>query len=801
MKNFLKYLNFSLCFCLAILLMVLFSLPVFNSLKTFAETNNEITKPITSSDAEKYLFMKKPTYSVYYQDVLYYIDDEDNMLKKFNNEKKLTDDVLDISEFGEIVDASFSDEYLVLLTRKSEINDDETTYKTSIQVISLKEFDFVEKGTDISDINKTTNYMNNVDDEGTPLYNKISANKTANNELAIALTPNVINDVGNSPAILVFLTINKTQIPTEENENTEKSQDEENSELSQDESTDTSSDTTKSEITNIKFIKLNFNTSGNITSDIMSSIKNLLISKNENSTYYTIFLFNETTIYFNDRITVNDSNGNDDEENSELSQYESIDVLLLTFSTESYRNSDENTGKIIDLGNISKVEHITLPNQESDEYSFLVTFENENQFYSKPLTIKENGSIKKFPKITFGETDNSYFLTSQNYVAFPNLADQLINVHEIVEINGEIKNEHMLPFTNIEDELKFKPENDFKYKTTNKKTAILENPWSIIDSETLFVPENVDIIYIGDGYLNYNSDLEDYIIESYKYCLYSYYDGESFKNEKGYVLSSDLNDKETISIENSPYTKIAKVIPESNLYSLPSKAFDNDISDDLTFSVIQKIPANSRIEILDTICLYTACDCTFVKVKVNNMNIGYIDASRIIKPSSVVDFVITNCSTKETVTYVYLDADTSSPIIEELKKGYRVRINGERNTTTGYTNITFNDEYGNEFTGYIITDYLVTDSWSTLQIIGLILIAINLGLLILILYFKYKRVGTDGQKYEASKKENYKKDEMLDSVDENNIESNCTKVNDEVEVTNKLIESDSNLSDFSDTDI
>ena len=61
--------------------------------------------------------------------------------------------------------------------------------------------------------------------------------------------------------------------------------------------------------------------------------------------------------------------------------------------------------------------------------------------------------------------------------------------------------------------------------------------------------------------------------------------------------------------------------------------------------------------------------------------------------------------------------------------------------------ITFNDEYGNEFTGYILTDSLGSDSWTTMQIIGCILIAINIGLLILILKFKKNSIGLNGSKY------------------------------------------------------
>ena len=58
-------------------------------------------------------------------------------------------------------------------------------------------------------------------------------------------------------------------------------------------------------------------------------------------------------------------------------------------------------------------------------------------------------------------------------------------------------------------------------------------------------------------------------------------------------------------------------------------------------------------------------------------------------------------------------------------------IIGKRDTQTGFTKIKFNDEFGNEFEGYIKTESIQSDAWSQLQIIGSILIAINTGILIL----------------------------------------------------------------------
>ena len=82
-------------------------------------------------------------------------------------------------------------------------------------------------------------------------------------------------------------------------------------------------------------------------------------------------------------------------------------------------------------------------------------------------------------------------------------------------------------------------------------------------------------------------------------------------------------------------------------------------------------------------------------------NIGYIEFDSIITPSSSNNFVLTNSYIKQNGTKVYLEENENSPIIYLLETDKRIRINGTRNSKTGFTYITFNDEFGNEFSGYI----------------------------------------------------------------------------------------------------
>lgn len=299
---------------------------------------------------------------------------------------------------------------------------------------------------------------------------------------------------------------------------------------------------------------------------------------------------------------------------------------------------------------------------------------------------------------------------------------------------------------NPEISISYTTSSNLDVKTTTKETAIFSTPWDSTPITTL--PSNYDVIFIGIGYI----EVGNVMIGDYQYCFCTIND----TNITGYIKTADITSKQKVLVENYEY-QVVKVVPNTNLYLYPTKILTGNITGNMQIGVITQIKENSKVEIIDPICRYVANNTKFVKVKVNDNEVGYIDYSNIIAPSKFVDFVKTNATIKNDNTLVYLSMEENSPVIYKLNKDYRVRINGTRDTKTGYTSITFNDEYGNEFTGYIVTDTIGTDSWSTLQIIGCVLIAINTGLLILILLFRKHKIGNNGSKYLNSEKENYKK--------------------------------------------
>lgn len=383
---------------------------------------------------------------------------------------------------------------------------------------------------------------------------------------------------------------------------------------------------------------------------------------------------------------------------------------------------------------------------DSEPY-FLVSYLSEIDKTITPYSLLYHFIIDVLdsPNTTFTEIDDNIIstpntkniLTTNDYVIYSN--NQNIYYTKITE-TGALLNS----ICNVQVEESYKPEPEFIYATTTSKTNLLEEPWSA--KETIVIPEATDIVIIGNGII-YGETIEDYV-----YCLYT----KNGINYKGYVYIEDISNKAQIALNDYEY-QIFNVVPNTKLYTLPTKVINNKITSELESKVIMQIPENSNVEVIDAICKYKSDGNIMLKVKVNDNQIGFIEYNAIIPPSAFADFVITNAYIKANNTKVYLNSTASSPVIGVLEKDYRVRVNGSRDTKTGFTSITYNDEYGNERTGYIQTDVVSTDSWTTLQLIGCILIAINIGLLILILRFKKQKIGSDGNKYETERDSSLKK--------------------------------------------
>ncbi len=385
--------------------------------------------------------------------------------------------------------------------------------------------------------------------------------------------------------------------------------------------------------------------------------------------------------------------------------------------------------------------------------------------FEEPLENETTNSFGKLYEITISNIDNDgstyftfkhdfkmdsqsdYAITSNNYFIYS--SGQEVKYVEL-NINDSTFNPIYNKITNPKITIDYFEEDSFIYSRTIENCKILPAPWTPINSDGVAeIQEKIDVIIIGRAYIT--SSGEKLYIKDYNYCLYTVND----INYVGFIESKNLTEKSLIDIENPiKYTKILKAKPNAALYSLPTKVLGDQITSELSSELVQLIKDNSRIEFLNNLYYYESNNSIFLKVKVNDQAIGYIEFDSLISPSDLNNYVLTNSYIKQNNTKVYLEENENSPVIYLLETDKRIRINGTRNTKTGFTYITFNDEFGNEFSGYIKNENIKSDHWSTLQIIGCVLIAINIGLLILIVYFKDKKIGMHGQKYTKNKKSN-----------------------------------------------
>lgn len=452
-----------------------------------------------------------------------------------------------------------------------------------------------------------------------------------------------------------------------------------------------------------------------------------------------------------------------DEEHLNLIYYYDASVYYSTFALTDFdsqttlsavpklirNNITDDTNSKITISNINLIEI------DSKSY-FLITYANGsravNESYSRiyEYNIALTDTDTKFGFVDEIEGENNPFvLTSKNYVLYPNADNNIVytNIKATNSGSGNIEfSRTKITISNPKITAIYYTEPEFKYYSTNKETFLLEYPYD--KTSPVLIPNATDVIIIGQGKIKDDQSP----IPNYAYCLYTV-DGQ---NLKGYIHNSYLTEKSNI-VDDDYYSKIMpefRVVDKTKLYSLPTKVTGDKITDTL-ISESKEISGKSKVILKSLLFGYTTSIGRLIEVEVDGV-VGYIDPDQIIYPSSQNEFVITNAKIKIDGTRVYKDPNASSELIAILDKGYTIRIDGPKNTKSGYTKITFNDEYGNEFTGYILTDSLASDNWSTLQIIGCILIAINIGLLVLILKFKNERIGKNGQKYVKNKKPNYK---------------------------------------------
>lgn len=670
MKKFLKHTL--LCFLLLgiVLSGFVFVSPFSRNNLTFADDiSAPATTPVTNPHT---IFIRKPTYSVFYNNKIYFIDDADKLLKIYDTQEQMLDNSnfinLSAYYFEKDFDVCFLDGKLYILTHEET--------KNSVIKINLSTFEIVDEFTLETNRDYDSFYAQKVTFEATN-YTLFTFCK-----------------FGENPYVALY------------NENS---------------------------IENKFNLKLD-----SVQTSLDSYVKNYskIISYQKDTILYIIFVYDYekagsyTTklAYYSFYSLTN------------FTDYENDD-----FDEINYKNFGETSGltdndRIIDanITKVSGVDYLVVSYKKPDNkevlYFYSLNFGGSTE--TKGYFSCQNSIYSLFNDSIFVTTDE------ENQKMFCNIITASDGNLLLSKQNDIVNPDYLITY--LEDEITAETDK-FVYKTTITATQIYQKPWGT--NPIIEIPQGTDVIKIGYAKLD-NAD--KILISDYDYCLFTV----NNKNYCGFIKTSELSEKTAVS-QNS-YSKRVTVWPGTKLYALPSvvEGFIGETEEGNIYSLALnssvEITENDEIQVIDMIYGYTSNSEKLVKICVNGQKYGFVEAKCIHNPADVKEFVITNATIKQDGTVVYKDKNSDAETFSfKLNAGKNVRINGKRDTKTGWTSITFNDEYGNEFSGYIQTDYIKADAWSTLQILGCILIAINIGLLILILVYKKKHLGSYGQKIET----------------------------------------------------
>lgn len=485
---------------------------------------------------------------------------------------------------------------------------------------------------------------------------------------------------------------------------------------------------------------------GHIDNALKTSIKNIFLAYSSESTDYVNMIFVCEDGIYGLNLQTSLINSETEITLDDRSFYKAIDST----------NVDTNTYNSITISNVS------LTEVSNKKYLFISYEANSKSTgissYTKVYEINIAlgiGSIFQ-SKASFATPLTKFIGLSNSTVSYP-------SNQEICMFNIDFSDEENISAGNVKTisnpnlNITFLEENNFEYVKTNKQTILLASPWN--SSGIITIEKDTNLIIIGSGYIENQNN----IIEDFKYCLYS----ANNRNYLGYIKLQDISEKEKIDISDYFCTECT-VVRGTALYSLPTKVLGEKITSTITSKIITTIPANTTVEILDVLCGYSSNSSKFLKVKVGE-TVGYIEENQIVNKNDITVFIINNATIRFDATKIYSEENKNSSVLLTLKEGDRIKVVKPRNKQTGFCKIEYSDIYGNVITGYVDADFIKNDSWSVMQIVGGILIAVNLGILILIIHFIVKRMEKNAENENNELNENSLiSDTNLEQIDINN---------------------------------
>ncbi|MDD4275642.1 MAG: NHL repeat-containing protein [Clostridia bacterium] len=385
------------------------------------------------------------------------------------------------------------------------------------------------------------------------------------------------------------------------------------------------------------------------------------------------------------------------------------DQLLSVFSSTNYYNTGINMAQFNFINDIFNGfdNNIYIMNTLTDQSVKIYKMAYSNGVYSLDSTLNIN--CTSLSGMCINElTGDIYFVSISN--------------HSVLYLNKSLYSENFVTVSN----------QNYTHPVNISDCVMLTIPPDIANvciTETLLysTPSRVVI----ETVLNENTSV---IIlsecEDYYYIIYADTDSQSYIS--GYVSRDDIfvieNDTQALSFDT------ARVIRTTvNIYKYPF------ISSSL---IVQSVNKNTVLNLNSNVRNYSDLSgLKFYEVVLDD-GIGYIERTQVIDSTiiSPQDTAITNAyiklSDEITGLAVYkTEGDLLSAISGlTLSNNTRVYITTNFNALNTWTEIIYSDEFGNEYSGFISTRYLIPDSENTRAVTAMILmaVAILLGLLTLI---------------------------------------------------------------------
>lgn len=437
-------------------------------------------------------------------------------------------------------------------------------------------------------------------------------------------------------------------------------------------------------------LTINTNLIGN---NFQENIKSLNIVYNEEQNCLSCLVHSNTDVFgFNIK---------DNDEISSLSGSDISPALLEDVKNIYIQAYDNNSYIIFDKQSKIEIYSLQVPDLLNDKFMLSSNkVELETTFQSiSDIAITDNQLVicsksdQKIASALISSENGTIVLNSLNYSVNPSVKTTLID-------NTEIK---LMEITN------------------DTSVNLTKEPY-MVNSIITLSPET-KVVEIGYGEIYYGEYIEDNaeVINGYKYYLATV-NGDNYYGYLPISAVTKLNYSESL----VPYAYTKKNV---NIYKYPSNTLDDKNTVLTTLSEITKVELINDISEFKYTVGTNGATRTFYEVRYNDI-VGYIVSTDIDKFPEIT-LVQTNATITRNVQ-VYEQISDELPTWS-LSVGARVRILENRYGNEKYTKIAFNDDDGVTCTGYVLSDSVQADSWSTLQIIGFVLVLFSIVLLVIIL--------------------------------------------------------------------